>query len=84
MKRFEYKRISAVPKFSSVLKLLYGLLRFSRSFQSREKADVLREEMRKCTLESAGIWGQTSSERLIEITLGRTYYQQGLVVTCKD
>jgi hypothetical protein len=55
-----------------------------RSIQFREKADVLEEEMRKCTPRSTGVWGQTSLERLMEITLGRACYQQGLVATCKD
>jgi hypothetical protein len=40
--------------------------------------------MRKCTPQSTGIGGQTSKERFIEITLGRTYCQQGLAATCKD
>jgi hypothetical protein len=40
--------------------------------------------MKKCTPKNTGIGGQTSEERFTEITLGRTYYQQGFAATCKD
>jgi hypothetical protein len=40
--------------------------------------------MGKCTLGSIVVWDQTSTERLTVITLGRSYYQQGLAATCKD
>jgi hypothetical protein len=55
-----------------------------RSTSLLEKAEVLEEEMRKYTSESTGVLGQTSIERSTEITLGRTYWQQGLAATCKD
>ena len=55
-----------------------------RLFLPWRKADALEEEMRKCTLRNTGVGGQTSKERSAEITLGRTYNQQGLVTTCKD
>ena len=55
-----------------------------RSTLPREKADVLEEEMRNRTPKNTGVWGQTSAERSIEITLGKTYYQQGLAATGKD
>ena len=57
---------------------------FCRSLQLREKADALEEETRKCTPKSTGVGSQTSTERLIEITLGRAYYQKRLVTTFKD
>ena len=37
------------------------------------KAEVLEEEMRKCTLKNTVVRDQTSKERFTEITLGRTY-----------
>lgn len=40
--------------------------------------------MRNCIPKNTGAWGQTSTESSIEITLGKTYYQQGLAATCKD
>ena len=43
----------------------------SRLRRPRRKADVLKEEMRKCTSKGTGIGGQTSKERFTEITLGR-------------
>jgi hypothetical protein len=56
----------------------------SRLRRPRRKAEVLKEEMRKCTSKDTGIGGQTSKERFTEITLGRTYCQQGLAATCED
>lgn len=44
----------------------------------------MEEVMRECTPERTGVRGQTSKERSAEITLGRTYIQQGLAATCKD
>jgi hypothetical protein len=48
------------------------------------KADVPWEETGRCTGETAGVWVQASGERSAEITLGRSYFQQGLTATCKD
>ena len=84
MWRFEQKRIPTVPISAPTLKLLCGIVVACRASRFGVKAEVLEEEMRRSTLESTGIGGQTSAERSIEITLGRTYYQQGLVATCKD
>ena len=48
------------------------------------KANVLGEATGVCTLGAAGVGVQTRSERLAEITSGRTCAQQGLTATCKD
>jgi len=57
---------------------------WSRPCRYWGKADVLWEETGKSTIETAGVGGQASSERLAEITPGRAITQQGLVATCKD
>jgi hypothetical protein len=33
---------------------------------------------------TAGVWVQASRERFAEITLGKTYFQQGRAATCID
>ena len=33
---------------------------------------------------TTGVWVQASRERFAEITLGKTYFQQGHAATCKD
>jgi len=48
------------------------------------KADVSWEETGICTRRITGVWVQASRERFVEITLGKTNFQQGLVKTCKD
>ena len=48
------------------------------------KADVLREEMGKCTVGATGVRAQASRGGSAEITPGRANFQQGLTVTCKD
>jgi len=48
------------------------------------KADDLWEETSMRTIDSTVIGGQTSKERFVEITSGRTITQQGLTATCKD
>ncbi len=48
------------------------------------KADVSWEETGKCTRRTTGVWVQASGERFAEITLGKTYFQQGDAATCKD
>ena len=48
------------------------------------KADALWEETSKCTTGSAGVRVQASGERFVEVTLGRSYVQQGLTATCTD
>ncbi len=48
------------------------------------KADVLWEETSKRTMGTAGVRVQASGERFAEVTLGRSYVQQGLTATCKD
>jgi hypothetical protein len=46
--------------------------------------DVSGEETGKRTLSATVVGVQASDERSAEITLGRTFTQQGLVATCKD
>jgi len=48
------------------------------------KADALWEETSACTMGTAGVRVQASEERFVEVTLGRSYVQQGLVATCTD
>jgi len=55
-----------------------------RPVQQSGKAVVLWEEMGKCTTGAAGVWVQARRERFVEITPGRSYFQQGLTATCKD
>ncbi len=48
------------------------------------KADVSWEETGESTRRTTGVWVQASRERFAEITLGKTYFQQGRAATCKD
>ena len=48
------------------------------------KADVLWEEMGMCTIGATGVRVQAPRGGSVEITLGRTIFQQGLTATCKD
>jgi len=48
------------------------------------KADVTGEETGKSTLSATVVGVQASEERSAEITLGRSWMQQGLTATCKD
>jgi hypothetical protein len=48
------------------------------------KADVLWEETSACTMGSAGVRVQASGDRFVEVTLGRSFTQQGLTATCTD
>ena len=48
------------------------------------KADVRWEETGRCTRGTAGVEVQATGESSAEITLGRSYFQQGLTATCKD
>jgi hypothetical protein len=48
------------------------------------KADMTGEETGKCTLSATAVGVQGSEERSAEITLGRSWMQQGLTATCKD
>ena len=48
------------------------------------KADVLWEETSKRTIGTAGVRVKASGERFVEVTLGRSFIQQGLTATCKD
>jgi len=48
------------------------------------KADVSWEETGESTRRTTGVWVQASRERFAEITLGKTYVQQGRAATCKD
>jgi hypothetical protein len=41
------------------------------------KAEVLQEEMVKCTVGATGVRVMASSERIPEITSGRSYFQLG-------
>jgi hypothetical protein len=48
------------------------------------KADVTGEETGERTLSATVVGVQGSEERSAEITLGRSWVQQGLIATCKD
>jgi hypothetical protein len=48
------------------------------------KAVVLWEVTGVCTTETAGVGVQTHRERFVEITTGRTNFQQGFATTCED
>ena len=48
------------------------------------KADVSWEETGKSTRRTTGVWVQATRERFAEITLGKTYFQQGCAATCMD
>ena len=48
------------------------------------KAEALWEETSTCTLGTAGVRVQASGERFVEVTLGRSFTQQGLTATCTD
>ena len=48
------------------------------------KADVTREETGTRTLSATVVGVQGSEDRSAEITLGRSWMQQGLTATCKD
>ena len=48
------------------------------------KADALWEETSKRTMGTAGVRVQASGERFVEVTLGRSFTQQGLTATCTD
>jgi len=82
--RSEHKEIPAVPK--STLRRSCS----AQDFVSRRpelqagKADDRWEETSTSTVGDTGVWGQTSKERFVEITSGRTISQQGLAATCKD
>ena len=65
-------------------KSLYGYFVMCRVGPDVTKADVSWEETGICTRRTTGVWVQASGERFVEITLGRTNSQQGLVTTCKD
>lgn len=47
----------------------------SRPFARKGKTEVLREEMVKCTVEATGIGVLACSERLSEITTGKSYFR---------
>jgi hypothetical protein len=48
------------------------------------KADALWEETSARTMGTAGVRVHASEERFVEVMLGRSYVQQGLVATCTD
>ena len=48
------------------------------------KAVVLWEVTGVSTTGTAGVWVQTRGERFVEITSGRTNFQQGFAITCED
>ena len=48
------------------------------------KADVTGEVTGKRTVSATVVGVQASEERSAEITLGRSWMQQGLTATCKD
>ena len=48
------------------------------------KADVAGEETGKRTLSATVVGVQASEDRSAEITLGRSWMQQGLTAACKD
>jgi hypothetical protein len=48
------------------------------------KADVTGEETGKRTLSATVVGVQASEDRSAEITLERSWMQQGLTATCKD
>ena len=55
-----------------------------RPAHSTGKAVVLWEETGKCTMRAAGVGVLARRERFVEITSGRSYFQQRLTATCKD
>jgi hypothetical protein len=57
---------------------------FSRPSDELGKADVTGEETGKRTLSTTVVGVQGSEDRSAEITLGRSWMQQGLTATCKD
>ena len=75
--------MTAAPKFSAVLKSLYGRSE-CRPGPNVGKADVLWEETGRCITGAAGVGVQASKERFAEIGSGRAMSQQGLATTCKD
>jgi hypothetical protein len=76
--------MATVPKSGPSEVAIEGYQAVSRPFGVMGKAVDLQEEMTKCTVDAAGIGVQASKERFTEIMSGRAYWQQGLVVTCKD
>jgi hypothetical protein len=56
----------------------------SRPVPESGKAEDSCEETVKCIMNTTGIRIQAFSERISEITLGKTHDQQGLAATCKD
>ena len=66
------------------LKSLSGILWLSRPSGHMGKADVTGEETGKRTLSTTVVGVQGSGDRSAEITLGRSWMQQGLTATCKD
>jgi len=48
------------------------------------KADAVREETGKYTARSWRGTGPSARARIVEITSGKSLFQQGLVATCKD
>jgi hypothetical protein len=56
----------------------------SRPISGLGKANDLCEETVESNIDAIGLGGRALNERIIEITSGRSIFQQGLATTCKD
>ena len=65
-------------------KLLEGMIMVSRPTVVLGKANDLCEETVKCNIDAIGVGDRALKERIIEITSGRSIFQQGLATTCED
>ena len=80
----EHKGMTAVPKFSALWKLHCRDRLTRRTPKGYGEAEVSREETGECTGRAWRGKGLGTYTRTMEITSGRTIFQQGLAATCKD
>ena len=76
--------MTAAPKQGSLLKSQCRGFLASQTSLFYCEADAVREETGKST---AGSWrgrGPSTRARIVEITSGKSLFQQGLIATCKD
>jgi hypothetical protein len=76
--------MTAAAKSTPVLKSLNGFLWNSRPRGTWGKAEVTGEETGMRALSATAVGVQASEDRSAEITLGRSWMQQGLTAPCRD
>jgi hypothetical protein len=80
----EDQRMTAAPKYGSLLKLHCSGSFVRRTFFPWREADVLGEEMGTGTRGARRGMGPVAYTRIAEIMSGRSHFQQGLAATCED